>query len=214
MNFAFGRGYIHIFAFRRCPQEDRRTQTIIDIFTPSFILGIQQFATVVSGLNPALLNAPVDGLGYSTGLATGLMLELRVRDPILFFSHSPLPIHNPAKRSPGNDKHHSEFGIGHLLHQAVEDDVGRLSCVRDVGHIIRAKVPLACGSLTLTSASGSKLNSSESTDRISDSTNTKDRRPGSSVWFNPTSCIPRARRKRSEERRVGKECRSRWSPYH
>src|SRR2546430_2409263 len=24
----------------------------------------------------------------------------------------------------------------------------------------------------------------------------------------------RARRKRSEERRVGKECRSRWSPYH
>src|SRR6266542_6896346 len=26
--------------------------------------------------------------------------------------------------------------------------------------------------------------------------------------------MPRAVRKRSEERRVGKECRSRWSPYH
>jgi len=25
---------------------------------------------------------------------------------------------------------------------------------------------------------------------------------------------PDARRQRSEERRVGKECRSRWSPYH
>ena len=25
---------------------------------------------------------------------------------------------------------------------------------------------------------------------------------------------PRAREVRSEERRVGKECRSRWSPYH
>src|SRR3712207_9219883 len=26
--------------------------------------------------------------------------------------------------------------------------------------------------------------------------------------------IPALRRERSEERRVGKECRSRWSPYH
>src|SRR6266496_2336472 len=26
--------------------------------------------------------------------------------------------------------------------------------------------------------------------------------------------MPRGRRTRSEERRVGKECRSRWSPYH
>ena len=26
--------------------------------------------------------------------------------------------------------------------------------------------------------------------------------------------VPRPRRSRSEERRVGKECRSRWSPYH
>ena len=26
--------------------------------------------------------------------------------------------------------------------------------------------------------------------------------------------IPAARAERSEERRVGKECRSRWSPYH
>ena len=27
-------------------------------------------------------------------------------------------------------------------------------------------------------------------------------------------CIARANKGRSEERRVGKECRSRWSPYH
>ena len=27
-------------------------------------------------------------------------------------------------------------------------------------------------------------------------------------------CIASAVKKRSEERRVGKECRSRWSPYH
>ena len=26
--------------------------------------------------------------------------------------------------------------------------------------------------------------------------------------------VERARHRRSEERRVGKECRSRWSPYH
>ena len=30
----------------------------------------------------------------------------------------------------------------------------------------------------------------------------------------PASLIPAAKRNRSEERRVGKECRSRWSPYH
>ena len=29
-----------------------------------------------------------------------------------------------------------------------------------------------------------------------------------------TELPPRARIARSEERRVGKECRSRWSPYH
>ena len=29
-----------------------------------------------------------------------------------------------------------------------------------------------------------------------------------------TTGIPRLRELRSEERRVGKECRSRWSPYH
>src|ERR1041385_3692429 len=28
------------------------------------------------------------------------------------------------------------------------------------------------------------------------------------------TCIPMIRAARSEERRVGKECRSRWSPYH
>ena len=26
--------------------------------------------------------------------------------------------------------------------------------------------------------------------------------------------VPRSKETRSEERRVGKECRSRWSPYH
>src|SRR2546427_4550679 len=30
----------------------------------------------------------------------------------------------------------------------------------------------------------------------------------------PTSQYRRQREERSEERRVGKECRSRWSPYH
>ena len=30
-------------------------------------------------------------------------------------------------------------------------------------------------------------------------------------WFQPMTGITRSR---SEERRVGKECRSRWSPYH
>src|SRR5256885_11925417 len=45
--------------------------------------------------------------------------------------------------------------------------------------------------------------------------------PGQS-WAPPGSCTPRAPSRpfpnptssRSEERRVGKECRSRWSPYH
>ena len=27
-------------------------------------------------------------------------------------------------------------------------------------------------------------------------------------------CVPASTQERSEERRVGKECRSRWSPYH
>ena len=30
----------------------------------------------------------------------------------------------------------------------------------------------------------------------------------------PRSAAPRRKREKSEERRVGKECRSRWSPYH
>src|SRR5687768_17839295 len=35
-------------------------------------------------------------------------------------------------------------------------------------------------------------------------------------WYSCTKRTPRStsRRARSEERRVGKECRSRWSPYH
>src|SRR5256885_7596022 len=32
--------------------------------------------------------------------------------------------------------------------------------------------------------------------------------------FNRIGTFERRRRQRSEERRVGKECRSRWSPYH
>src|SRR2546429_7762920 len=32
--------------------------------------------------------------------------------------------------------------------------------------------------------------------------------------FSETGVLERGSRKRSEERRVGKECRSRWSPYH
>src|SRR3989454_5969530 len=35
------------------------------------------------------------------------------------------------------------------------------------------------------------------------------------LWIRPlASCRAIRRRDRSEERRVGKECRSRWSPYH
>ena len=36
-----------------------------------------------------------------------------------------------------------------------------------------------------------------------------------SITIRPdTMCRPPAKLTRSEERRVGKECRSRWSPYH
>src|SRR5882757_10331555 len=38
------------------------------------------------------------------------------------------------------------------------------------------------------------------------------RRDGSSIWAGTTNIRPPSFR--SEERRVGKECRSRWSPYH
>ena len=34
------------------------------------------------------------------------------------------------------------------------------------------------------------------------------------LWFNETTKEIRFQLCRSEERRVGKECRSRWSPYH
>src|SRR3989440_9416238 len=42
-------------------------------------------------------------------------------------------------------------------------------------------------------------------------------RPALSPPMPPLSLVPKAgevRQERSEERRVGKECRSRWSPYH
>src|SRR5579872_3981856 len=34
------------------------------------------------------------------------------------------------------------------------------------------------------------------------------------TWINTESLMIKTCRSRSEERRVGKECRSRWSPYH
>ena len=34
------------------------------------------------------------------------------------------------------------------------------------------------------------------------------------VWAVPVEALPAKLALRSEERRVGKECRSRWSPYH
>ena len=34
------------------------------------------------------------------------------------------------------------------------------------------------------------------------------------IFASPEPLTPKAIFKRSEERRVGKECRSRWSPYH
>ena len=38
---------------------------------------------------------------------------------------------------------------------------------------------------------------------------------GNVIYLNERECsIQRRHRSRSEERRVGKECRSRWSPYH
>ena len=38
--------------------------------------------------------------------------------------------------------------------------------------------------------------------------------PSASGKTTSAHCIARALQQRSEERRVGKECRSRWSPYH
>ena len=34
------------------------------------------------------------------------------------------------------------------------------------------------------------------------------------VYTEPSAAVTEAAEARSEERRVGKECRSRWSPYH
>ena len=42
---------------------------------------------------------------------------------------------------------------------------------------------------------------------------TKDNRLSYSNWVHPM-LVDNVRVLRSEERRVGKECRSRWSPYH
>src|SRR2546426_6548656 len=38
--------------------------------------------------------------------------------------------------------------------------------------------------------------------------------PVSCVWIAPAELVTTRILQRSEERRVGKECRSRWSPYH
>src|SRR3989338_7080817 len=121
MKFAFGRGYIHIFAFRRCPKEDRWTQTVIDIFATSLVFGIQKFATVVSGFYPSFLDTSVNGFGYGSGLTAGLLLELIVRNPTLLFPHSLFPIQNPAEGSSSNDKHDTKLGVGHFFHQTIED---------------------------------------------------------------------------------------------
>ena len=43
--------------------------------------------------------------------------------------------------------------------------------------------------------------------------NFKSRQPGRVIRYNKRFCRD-PRDDRSEERRVGKECRSRWSPYH
>src|SRR3712207_8896811 len=46
------------------------------------------------------------------------------------------------------------------------------------------------------------------------SMNVPDLRQLSGSRSTPARAAPAQRRLRSEERRVGKECRSRWSPYH
>src|SRR3989454_10447730 len=43
---------------------------------------------------------------------------------------------------------------------------------------------------------------------------TTSRHPTATAPHGPAASARRAQRARSEERRVGKECRSRWSPYH
>src|SRR3989338_1162758 len=91
---------------------------------------------MISGLYPAFLNTPVDSFGYGTGLTASLLFKLILRNPVLLFSHSLLPIQYPAERGTGDDKHDAKLGVGHFFHQAVEDNVWRLGCVWDVGHII------------------------------------------------------------------------------
>src|SRR2546422_1880114 len=67
------------------------------------------------------------------------------------------------------------------------------------------------GGLEVTEVSGVKLLSGSTETVISDSENfTKN-----SSFVDPSgSSVNHATQERSEERRVGKECRSRWSPYH
>src|SRR5256885_4426920 len=40
------------------------------------------------------------------------------------------------------------------------------------------------------------------------------RPPVAAAWWRSRARLPAWLKQRSEERRVGKECRSRWSPYH
>ena len=43
---------------------------------------------------------------------------------------------------------------------------------------------------------------------------TEEEKQARKKWFSQDNYIPCSAPPRSEERRVGKECRSRWSPYH
>ena len=56
--------------------------------------------------------------------------------------------------------------------------------------------------------------SSDLTDRVVDVASDADPRRFPRQWRGLRPGQPRRIRGRSEERRVGKECRSRWSPYH
>ena len=51
-------------------------------------------------------------------------------------------------------------------------------------------------------------------DSVEQALELKRRYQDEAVWFAGGSKLNATPTRRSEERRVGKECRSRWSPYH